>query len=419
MTRRNKIIWIIVIVLGLGFSLFNLQGKLTSNSQAASDNTASGNNIYQDLKLFTEVLTLIEKHYVTEVDSKKLIYGALSGMTKSLDPYSEFEEPDLYKEVKIETTGEFSGLGIRIAVKDGYLTVITPMPGSPALKAGVLPGDKIIKIEGKDTKDITLLEAVKKLRGPKGTTVALTVAREGEKAPIEYKIVRDNIKMESVSYKMLESNIGYVRITEFTEKTGEDLEKALKELEKQKIESLVLDLRYNPGGLLGQAVDVSKKFIGGKKVIVSIEGRDKSVNAKFYADETTSHPAFPLVVLVNEGSASASEIVSGAIQDYKRGVLLGSKTFGKGSVQTIIPLSDGSGLRLTTAKYFTPSGRSIHEKGIIPDIVVDIPKESKEQMMKLLEDIPLKDDEKAIKDIQLERAVDILKSTRILIPQQG
>ncbi|MFH1238990.1 MAG: S41 family peptidase [bacterium] len=236
---------------------------------------------------------------------------------------------------------------------------------------------------------------------------------------MEYKITRDTIKMESVNYKMLDANIGYVRITEFTEKTSDDLEKALKELEKQKIQSLVLDLRNNPGGLLGQAVEVSKKFIGEKKVIVSIEGRDKATGTKFYVDEVTSHPAFPLVVLVNEGSASASEIVSGAIQDQKRGVLLGTKTFGKGSVQTIIPLADGSGLRLTTAKYYTPSGRSIHEIGITPDIVVEIPKEAKEQMMKLLEDIPLKEEEKGIKDIQLERAVDILKSNRIFVPQQG
>lgn len=418
MFKKNKIVWIIVVVLALGFSLITIENKLANNIQAASENVPS-NNVYQELKLFTDVLMLIQKYYVQEVDNKKLIYGALNGMTKSLDPYSEFMEPNLYKEVKIETSGEFSGLGIRIAIKNGYLTVITPMPGTPAYKAGVLPGDRIIKIDGQDTKDISLLEAVQKLRGPKGTVVNITIAREGEKAPIDYKITRDTIKMESVNYKMLEGNIGYVRINEFSEKTAEDLEKALKELEKQKMQSLVLDLRNNPGGLLGMAVEVSKKLLAEKKLIVSIEGRDKATGTKFFADEISSHPAFPLVVLVNEGSASASEIVAGAIQDNKRGVILGTQTFGKGSVQTIIPLSDGSGLRLTTAKYFTPSGRSIHEKGIAPDIVVDVPKESKEQLMKILEGIPLKEEEKGIKDIQLERAIDILKSTKIFLPQQG
>lgn len=418
MFKKNKIVWIIVVVLTLGFSLITIENKLANNIQAASENVPS-NNVYQELKLFTDVLMLIQKYYVQEVDNKKLIYGALNGMTKSLDPYSEFMEPNLYKEVKIETSGEFSGLGIRIAIKNGYLTVITPMPGTPAYKAGVLPGDRIIKIDGQDTKDISLLEAVQKLRGPKGTVVNITIAREGEKAPIDYKITRDTIKMESVNYKMLEGNIGYVRINEFSEKTAEDLEKALKELEKQKMQSLVLDLRNNPGGLLGMAVEVSKKLLAEKKLIVSIEGRDKATGTKFFADEISSHPAFPLVVLVNEGSASASEIVAGAIQDNKRGVILGTQTFGKGSVQTIIPLSDGSGLRLTTAKYFTPSGRSIHEKGIAPDIVVDVPKESKEQLMKILEGIPLKEEEKGIKDIQLERAIDILKSTKIFLPQQG
>ncbi len=413
MFRKRKIIWFIILTLLLSFFLIAQSGKSITDLHAAT------NEVYKELRLFADVLTLIQKYYVQEVDPKKLIYGALHGMTKSLDPYSEFMEPELYKEMKVETSGEFGGLGIRIAVKNGYLTVITPMPGTPAYKTGILPGDRIIKIEGEETKDITLYEAVNKLRGPKGTNVTISIMREGEKDLINYVITRDIIEITSVSYKILEANIGYVRINEFSEKTTEFLEKGLKDLEKNNIQSLILDLRNNPGGLLGVSVEVCKKFIAEKKLIVYIEGRDKQNVQKFFADEVISHPEFSLVVLVNEGSASASEIVAGAIQDHKRGVILGMQTFGKGSVQTVLPLSDGSGLRLTTAKYFTPNGRSIHEKGITPDIIVEVSKELKEQLMKEFEDIPLKDGEKKAKDIQLERAIDILKSTKILLHRKG
>ena len=413
MFRKRKSVGVIILTLALSFFLLALSGKSIADLHAAS------NEVYKELRLFADVLTLIQKYYVQEVDPEKLIYGALHGMTKSLDPYSGFMEPELYKEMKVETSGEFGGLGIRIAVKNGYLTVITPIPGTPAYKTGILPGDRIIKIEGEETKDITLYEAVTKLRGPKGTRVTISTMREGEKNLIDYTITRDIIEITSVSYKLLEADIGYIRINEFTEKTTEFLEKGLKDLEKNNIQSLVLDLRNNPGGLLGGAVEVGKKFIAEKKLIVYIEGRDKQNVQKFFADEVRSHPELPLVVLVNEGSASASEIVAGAIQDHKRGVVLGVQTFGKASVQTVLPLSDGSGLRLTTAKYFTPNGRSIHEKGITPDIVVEVSKEVKEQLMKEFEEIPLQDGEKKAKDIQLERAIDILKSTKILLQHEG
>lgn len=409
MYRKRKFILLVILILTLSFSLFSAQKKYVADLQAAS------NKLYEELKLFTDVLMLIQQYYVEEVDPQKLIYGALKGITKSLDPYSQFMEPDLYKEMKIETSGEFSGLGIRIAIKNGYLTVITPLSGTPAYRIGILPGDRIIKIEGEDTKDISLLEAVKKLRGPKDTNVTISVIREDEKDMIDFTITRDIIKIISVTYRMLEDNIGYVRLNEFSESTAQDLEKALKSLEKDNMQSLVLDLRNNPGGLLGIAVEVCSKFITDRKLIVYVEGRDKQDVKKFFADKIKSHPEWPLVVLVNEGSASASEIVAGAVQDQKRGVVLGTQTFGKGSVQTVIPLSDGSGLRLTTAKYFTPNGRSIHEKGITPDVVVEISKELKEQLMKILEDLPLKEGEEEIKDTQLERAVDILKSTKIFL----
>ncbi len=412
MFRKRKIILLVILILTISFSLFSIQKKYVADLQAASS------KVYKELKLFTDVLMLIQQHYVEEVDPQELIYGALKGVTKTLDPYSQFMEPDLYKEMKIETSGEFSGLGIRIAIKKGYLTVITPLPGTPAYKIGILPGDRIIEIEGEETKDITLLEAVKKLRGRKGTNVTIGVLREGEKDLIDYTITRDIIKIISVTYKMLEGNIGYVRLNEFSEKTAQDLEKALKSLEKDNMQSLVLDLRNNPGGLLGIAVEVCKKFIADRKLIVYVEGRDKRGVKKFFADKLKSNPEWPLIVLVNEGSASASEIVAGAVQDHKRGVILGTQTFGKGSVQTVIPLSDGSGLRLTTAKYFTPNDRSIHEKGISPDIVVEISKELKEKLMKVLEDLPLKEGEEEIKDIQLERAIDILKSTKIFLSQE-
>ena len=366
--------------------------------------------MYDELKLFTDTMSLIQTNYVEDVEPKKLIYGALSGMARSLDPYSQFMEPDAYKETKVETEGEFGGLGIRIELKDEILTVVAPIEGTPAYRKGVLAGDRIIKIDGKETKGLSLLEAVKRLRGPKGTQVTITVYREGEKDLLDFTIERDIIKIESVKYKMLSDNIAYLKINEFTEKTAADVDNALTELEKQKAGKLVIDLRNDPGGLLNTCLDVCSQFVGEGKLLLSIKGRDKKMNQEFHSGKTLKHAQWPIVVLINKGSASASEILSGVIQDYKRGLIMGSKSFGKGSVQTVIPLSDGCGLRLTTAKYYLPSGRSIHEIGITPDAVVEMTKEDEVKLMMQNDGIPLKSGDKPVKDLQLEKAIETLKT---------
>ncbi|MDD5258589.1 MAG: S41 family peptidase [bacterium] len=374
--------------------------------------TGTTTKMYDELKLFSEGLERIQSNYVEEVDPKKLIYGALSGMARSLDPYSQFMEPDMYNETKVETEGEFGGLGLRIEIKDEILTVVAPIEGTPAYKQGVLPGDRITKIDGKETKGLSLLESVKRLRGAKGTKVSITIYREGAKDLLEFTIVRDMIKIESVKYKMLNEKLGYIKINEFTEKTALDLDKALTALEKQNAEKLILDLRNNPGGLLNTCIEVCKQFIGDNKLLLSIRGRDTKMNQQFIADKDAKHKKWPMVILVNKGSASASEILSGVVQDYKRGRILGAKTFGKGSVQTVMPMSDGSGLRLTTAKYYLPSGRSIHEIGVTPDIIVEIPREDEVKLMMQHEGIPLKAGEKPVKDLILEKAIELLQPVK-------
>jgi carboxyl-terminal processing protease len=343
---------------------------------------AQGGNDYESIELFTDVLSMVKKSYVEEVDTKKLIYGAINGMLASLDPHSSFMSPEMYKEMKIETKGAFGGLGIEITIKDGLLTVISPIEDTPAYRAGIKAGDHILKIDDKFTKDLTIMEAVKRMRGAKGTKVVLTIMREGFEKPKEFPLVRDVIQVKSIKFKTLDEGYGYVRIAQFQEKTDDDLEKALKTLRDENggaLRGLVLDLRNDPGGLLDQAVKVSEHFIDEGKLIVYTEGREKDSKMKFTSRATTKQPHYPIVVLINSGSASASEIVAGALQDHKRAVIMGTQSFGKGSVQTIIPLSDNSGLRLTTARYFTPSGRSIQAKGITPDIVVEAKELSQSQ----------------------------------------
>ncbi|BDV43347.1 peptidase S41 [Geotalea uraniireducens] len=334
---------------------------------------AEGSNDYDSIELFTDVLAIVKKSYVEEVDTKKLIYGAINGMLASLDPHSSFMPPDMYKEMRIDTKGSFGGLGIEITIKDGLLTVISPIEDTPAFRAGIKAGDQILKIEDKFTKDLTIMDAVKRMRGPKGTKVTLTIMREGFDKPKEFTLVRDIIQVKSVRYKTLDDGYGYVRIAQFQEKTDEDLSKALASLKQENggsLKGLILDLRNDPGGLLDQAVKVADHFIS-DGLIVYTEGREKDSRMQFSARASGTEPNYPLVVLINSGSASASEIVAGALQDHKRAVIMGTQSFGKGSVQTIIPLSDESGLRLTTALYYTPSGRSIQAKGITPDIVVE------------------------------------------------
>ncbi|HEY4719601.1 MAG TPA: S41 family peptidase [Candidatus Methylomirabilis sp.] len=327
---------------------------------------------YDTLKVFSEVLTLVRHNYVESTNSRELIFGAIRGMLEALDPHSSFMPPELYKEMQIETQGSFGGLGIEITVRERYLTVVAPIEGTPADRAGIVAGDRIIRIDGAPTKDMTLVDAVRKLRGPKGTPVAITILRE-ELDPFDVTVTRDIIEVHSVRTSDLGEGIGYVRLISFQERTSRDLQDELKALREKGMRGLVLDLRNNPGGLLTQAVQIADLFLEKGKLIVYTEGRAKSQNLSF-VDQHDNPQDFPMVVLVNKGSASASEIVAGALQDHQRAVVVGTQTFGKGTVQTVIPLNDGSGLRLTTAKYFTPNKRAIDGAGLTPDIVVEPPK---------------------------------------------
>lgn len=363
MSKNKKIVAILVLI---GMTFFVL-----SWSSLTARTNPEGSGIYQYLRLFSDVLNLVQDNYVEKVESKELIYGAINGMLKDLDPHSSFLKPEDYKELQIETKGKFGGLGIEITIKDSILTVVSPLEGTPADRAGMEAGDQIVKIDDEPTQDMSLMEAVQKMRGPKGTKVKLTVIRKGEKKPLEFDIVRDVITIQSVKSQMLEPSYGYVRISSFQSGTANDLRKALDELEKQNqpLQGLVLDLRNDPGGLLDQAVEVSDEFLD-SGLIVYTGGRLESQKMRFEAHKNDKPHNYPIVVLVNAGSASASEIVAGALQDHKRAIILGEPTFGKGSVQTVIPLNDGSAIRLTTSLYYTPSGRSIQAKGIEPDIIV-------------------------------------------------
>lgn len=333
--------------------------------------TGAEKGVYEQLRLFSDVMNLVQDHYVEEVDSQKLIYGAISGMLRELDPHSSFLRPEDYKELEIETKGKFGGIGIEITVRNGVLTVVAPLEGTPADKAGIQANDQIIKIDGAPTQEMSLMEAVQKMRGPKGTKVKLTIMREGQRKPLEFELTRDIISVQSVRTRYLEKGYGYVRISSFQSGTGRDLRKVLEKLETEEkpLQGLILDLRNNPGGLLDQAVAVADEFLD-SGLIVYTGGRRENQQMRFEATKNAVPHAYPIVVLVNGGSASASEIVAGALQDHRRAVVVGEPTFGKGSVQTVIPLNDGSAVRLTTSLYYTPNGRSIQAKGIIPDIVV-------------------------------------------------
>jgi carboxyl-terminal processing protease len=341
---------------------------LWSNGPGA---TAKPHDTYKSLEVFSNVLSLIQKNYVESVDATEVLQGAIRGMLSSLDPHSSYLKPDDFKDLKMETKGSFTGIGIEITIRDSTLTVVSPIEGTPGDRAGLKAGDKIVKIENEMTKDMTLMEAVKKMRGPKGTTVNISVYREGWTELKEHTIIRDVIPLLSVRSKVLEPGFVYIRISNFQSKTTRDFKKALKELSsKGRISGLIIDLRNNPGGLLAQSVKISDIFID-EGILVSTKGRIKEQNTTYNARSGGKKYNFPIVVLVNEGSASASEIVAGALQDHKKAIIVGTQTFGKGSVQTIIPMSNGAGLRLTTARYYTPSGRSIQAKGIEPDIIVE------------------------------------------------
>ncbi|MCM8759573.1 MAG: S41 family peptidase [Candidatus Omnitrophica bacterium] len=361
--KRKLVIWTVGFVL-LSFLLgFNLE-----TSQARKNEE----ELYRELERFVNVINIVKREYVNPVDDKKLIYGALKGMLSSLDPYSAFLEPEATKELQIETSGEFEGVGMEITLKDGIITVVSPVQDSPAWNAGIKPGDKIIEIDGQSTKGMNTWEAAQKLRGKKGTSVTVSILREHATKILKITLVRDVIKVKSVKSSILPDDIGYIRITNFQERTSDDLEVVLKEFTNQKVKGLILDLRNNPGGLLNSAIDVSQLFLPPRKTIVSIQGR-RPEDKKVYVSQKQAIWTKPIVILINNGSASASEILTGALRDNLSACkTIGTKTFGKGSVQNLIKLDEeGTSIKLTIAYYYTPSGTKIDGKGIEPDVVVE------------------------------------------------
>lgn len=421
--KRRLLYSVLVVGLALNF-LAGAQIYFSSLHGAEKD------EVYSNIRLFSTVLEKVRQDYVDgdKLTYQELIYGALKGMLNTLDPHSEFMDPAKYDELKKDTQGEFGGVGIVIAVKDNYLTVVAPMEDTPGFRAGILSGDRIIKIDGKSTEKFGLTDAVKKLRGEPGSEVVLTVQRPLNGQVKEYRLTRAQIKVDTVKdingkreFPLSANNVGYVRLTQFGEQTISDLEDALKKLEAKGVESLILDLRANPGGLLDQAVKVCEKFLPRGQLVVSTEGRDASQKTTHHAMGGYKLLNLPMVVLVNNSSASASEIVAGCLQDVTvqgtcKAIIVGEQTFGKGSVQSILPLQDGSALRLTTAKYYTPSHKVIHEKGITPDITVAMTEEEERDVMLkrtpgALESLEPKDQERVrnAHDRQLERAMDLLK----------
>lgn len=389
-------------------------------------------SIYEDLEIFANTLMIVKRHYVEAVSSKDLIYGSLQGMLASLDPHSQFMLPDEYKEIREETEGRFGGIGIEITIREGVLTVITPVIGGPAAEQDVAPGDLIVKIDGESTRDLNLSEAVKKLRGKPGSNVKLTLLREETSQVIDVEIRRDIIQVQSVrDAKMLTDHIAYVRIADFQETTYQDLTQALQKFDSESMKGLILDLRNNRGGLLDAAVAVCEEFLPEGTLVVKTKSRDSSQNEEFRVHRVSSNPDYPIVVLINKGSASASEIVAGALQSHRRGIIVGTTSFGKGSVQTVIPMADGSAVRLTTSYYYTPDDHKIHGKGIIPDVQVDAsnkpaaePHSEKEienkenriykQLLVPSEEIQ-KDEIQHLReeDVQLDRAIDILTALNV------
>jgi carboxyl-terminal processing protease len=380
--QPNRWIWAIGITLVVCLIVV---GELSvKRAQALPDDT------YKELQTFANVLAIVQKNYVEPVSTKRLVDGAIVGMLASLDPHSAYLTPDLYRDLEVETRGSFGGLGIEITIKNDVLTVVSPIEGTPADKAGIKSGDEIVKINDDFTKGMTLTDAVKMMRGPKGSRIRLTLHREGIPDLFTVSVARDVIHIESVKAKELKDGYEYIRISTFQDGTSEDVEKALDKFDKKgPIRGLVLDLRDNPGGLLNQAVSVSDDFLDGG-LIVYTQGRVDDQQQKYFSHKKRNFRDYPMVVLVNGGSASASEIVAGALQDQRRVIVEGTQTFGKGSVQTILPLDDDSALRLTTARYYTPNGRSIQAVGITPDVVVEPPKPT---LAALEAGVELEDDE--------------------------
>ncbi|MDR2398910.1 MAG: S41 family peptidase [Endomicrobium sp.] len=385
---------------------------------------AAGDEAYEKLKLMIDIMEVINTDYVSETNTKDLTVGAIKGVVSVLDPFSQYMEEKAYKDMKNETEGAYSGVGLRITSKNNYITVVSPLPGTPAYKAGILPNDIITKIDGKSTSGMTTDEAVDRMRGKAGKKVKLNIARSNIFDELEFNIIRKKIKIETVRSIMIDEGIGYIRLSEFNSQSDEDIKKILDTFKEQDMKSFILDLRNNPGGLLDSAINIVSLFIEDKKLALTTKGRKKETERKYYTNGKASFTDIPFVVLVNRGSASASEIVSGALQDFKRALIIGSNTFGKGSVQTVMPLPDGTALRLTIAKYYLPSGRPIshsNEKnaknGITPDIAIPITMEEEIKLYAQSDMIFLKnkDDEKKdiIEDRALNKAIELIKENKI------
>ena len=390
------------------FSLV-IAGTLGSVLTATALRAASGSkDTYEELETFASIMAIVQRHYVDEVSTHDLVEGAVKGMVSSLDPHSSYLTPEGYKELQIETHGEFGGLGIELTVRDSLLTIVTPIDGTPAYRAGVKPGDQIIKINDDMTMDMPLQQAVERMRGKPGSKVRLSLKRKGVSDLVDVELTREVIHIKSVrGPRLVDGKYAYVKLTGFQDGSSEELVAALDKLDKQKkggVDGIILDLRYNPGGLLTQAVSISDLFLDAG-LIVRVNGRMESQTTSYFAKNDGTRRMVPMIVMVNEGSASASEIVAGAMQDHRRALIVGVKSFGKGSVQTILPLGDDTALRLTTARYYTPSGRSIHEQGIDPDVVVEAAKfdpDAKDDTLRSRDDFDLKH------DAQLRKAVETM-----------
>ena len=405
--KAKKIFLIVVLVLIVSFV----------KVYAKSDET------YDTLRMMVDVMEIINANYVETTNPKDLAVGAINGIVRTLDPYSQFMDEKAYKEMKTETQGSYGGVGLRIMLQDGILTVLTPMTDTPAYYAGILPEDKIVKIDDKSTEKMSSDEAVRLMRGNPGTTVVLTISRPKAKEELVFTLKRKKIKIETVKKMMLEDNIGYIRLSEFNAQSAEDVAKMLNDLSKDKMKALIFDLRNNPGGLLDSSVNICELFIKEDSLVVSTKGRDKALEQNYYTKKKPAFPDIPVVILINRGSASASEIVTGTMQDYKRALVIGGNSFGKGSVQTIIPLSDGNALRMTIAKYYLPSGRTIVKQdtkkgiksGITPDVLIEVLPETEGKLYMQSESVKINKENKEpkIEDEVLQTAIKVIKANKV------
>jgi C-terminal peptidase (prc) len=403
--NRFKVFGVALLTFALGFIVgFASQGKQSEDE-------------YKYMRMFTDALRIIKESYVEQVSMKDLIYGALNGMTKSLDPFSSFFTPKQYEGFRQETEGEFGGVGIEIGMEKGRPVVISPIEGTPAFRAGIKPGDVILEINGEDTSNMSLIDVVQRIRGKVGTKVQLTIYRKGMEKPMKIELERALIKIESVRWTTL-GDVGYIKLSQFNENVSVQVERALKELTSQRIKGIILDLRNDPGGLLSEAVNVADLFLPEGKLVVYTRGRNGETQKYFTRRKPAVSDDLPVIVLINKGSASASEIVAGALQDYKRAVILGEKSFGKASVQNIIPLEDGSALKLTVAYYYTPLGRLIHNRGIVPDVQVAMDEKQEEALQEAIRQKKLEGKSGLIllpeKDPQLSKAIELIRSGQAL-----